>query len=150
VGRPEVVASWLKYGRKLDSPPVLTDLPAFIKSWWLWWTNLQPDWRKTADGTLLRDVDGDWLSLRKGGNNGFFMIVLTLSWWLRAIDGVVEAEGEISKAFSDVNWVLDHLLSLKRARDEIMDDESVKKRWGPFSSILLSMVLYMKMFCRKI
>jgi hypothetical protein len=77
----------------------------------------------------LREINGDWLSIRKGGSNGFFIIILTLSWWLNAGAGVVDADPEFARALEDVSWVLDHLISSsKRVHDEEIDDRNAKRR----------------------
>ncbi len=43
-----------------------------------------------------------WESLRRGGTNGFFMIVLALSWWVGAMGGIVDDPGLLD----DVTWVV--------------------------------------------
>jgi len=81
------------------------------------------------DKILLREVHGDWLNIHKGGTNRFFMVILTLAWWLRAIAGVVDADPKFARALEDVSWVLDHLISpSKWAYDEVVDDRIIKKR----------------------
>jgi hypothetical protein len=128
-GRPDIVAQWLKNGRKLDLPPVISDLESFVKSWWFWWTNLQPEWQKGSGEILSREINGGWSSICKGGSNGFFMVVLTLAWWLDGINGVT-GDDEFSKALNEVNWVLDNLLSSsKRTCDEELDKGAIKKRY---------------------
>ena len=82
-----------------------------------------------SDQTLLKEVNGDWLNIRKGGSNGVFIVILTLAWWLHASNGVVDADPEFARALEDVSWVLDHLISpSKRPHDEEIDDRTAKKR----------------------
>jgi hypothetical protein len=65
-------------------------------------------------GNLLREVDvGElWVETRKGSINGFFNIVVSLSWWMLALAG---ASGEEANEFlitlKDVLLVLDQMLA---------------------------------------
>jgi hypothetical protein len=103
-----VVAPWLKSGRKYDTPPDIPDRAKYAAAWWTWWIAQQPKWREARK--LLRDTrKGEtWSQLRRGGNNGIFMLIVSLSWWLGAIG---EPSNDVLKAIGDVSWVLDQLLA---------------------------------------
>jgi hypothetical protein len=107
-GRPNVVAPWLKSGRKYDTPPNIPDHAKYAAAWWTWWIAHQPEWREARK--LLQDTHkGEkWSQLCRGGSNGIFMLILSLSWWLGAIG---EPSADILKAIRDVSWVFDQLLA---------------------------------------
>jgi hypothetical protein len=93
--------------------PKLTNLLDYTTSWQKWWRELQPKWRLLADGTLSREVPNEgeeWEMIYRGGANGFFMIVLTLSWWVAALDGHVDEE--LRNVLDDITWVVGHLVDL--------------------------------------
>src|SRR5216684_864424 len=103
--RPGEVATWLKNGRKYGFTPTITNPTKYKVSWQKWWQGLQPKWHQLDDGTLLQEVPEmgeQWESLQRGGTNGFFMIVLALSWWVGAMGGIVDDLGLLD----DVTWVV--------------------------------------------
>jgi hypothetical protein len=124
---------WLKNGRKYYSPPKIENIDEFSKSWWVWWRALQPKWRIMTDGSLLKQLpeDGEtWANIYKGGSNGFFMLILTLAWWLVAINGNTEEDG-FNLALVDTMWVLDGMIAMpshKRGSDELDSEGVTKKR----------------------
>jgi len=105
--RPNAVQVWFKYGRKYDQLPKITDMAHYEDCWWNWWHHLQPVSRKGSDGKWLKKVDNgeEWKNIKKGGPSGFFIIMLTLSWWLK-LSGMGE---KFQVAVDDVVWVLDQL-----------------------------------------
>jgi hypothetical protein len=107
-GRPNVVAPWLKSGRKYDTPPNIPDHAKYATAWWTWWITHQPKWHEAQK--LLRDTHKgeEWSQLCRGGSNGIFMLILSLSWWLGVIG---ELSNDILKAIRDVLWVFDQLLT---------------------------------------
>ncbi|KAI0713991.1 hypothetical protein C8Q76DRAFT_601935, partial [Earliella scabrosa] len=107
--RPEEVKFWIARGRKYDNPPKIKSLPAFIASWRKWWSRLQPAERRSDESVwpLLRNPPADaasWSDVRRGGCNGLFMVLMTLSWWLRALDEGGDT-AELRSAVEDVTWV---------------------------------------------
>lgn len=105
-------------------PDVTHYVNSFATSWEGWYTHLQPDWRietladDDADGmSLTRDppedaVISDWPELKKGSQNGFFLLLLSLGWWgLGASDQGEDALGRWGYAFDDLRWVLEFLVS---------------------------------------
>lgn len=115
-GRPEAVREWLKYGRKYNIPPALGNIDSFIKSWWTWWQMLQPEWRKSGNGSATEMTrvappgDPDWSNTAKTGTNGLLIVMMTLSWWMGAVTGT-DCWGAFCVALDDVSFVLDQIIS---------------------------------------
>ncbi|KAJ8472367.1 hypothetical protein ONZ51_g8553 [Trametes cubensis] len=112
--RPMQVRQWIQAHRQYEKPPTVK-ATEYGATWVLWWRELQPEIRLDAAGGLQRPpVDvlkgGSWGVLRRGGPNGFFLVLLALSWWVKsAVDG-----RDVKNAFAmveDVLWVLDTMLS---------------------------------------
>ncbi|KAI0038272.1 hypothetical protein FA95DRAFT_1457067, partial [Auriscalpium vulgare] len=85
--RPLAVASWFKEGRHYDKWPTIKKASAFGRTWRQWWIKMNPAWRVgKQDWPLCRDVVAEetWPELRKGGRNGFVIVLLTLVWWTAA------------------------------------------------------------------
>ncbi|TFK79908.1 hypothetical protein K466DRAFT_504802, partial [Polyporus arcularius HHB13444] len=105
--RPEEVARWISGGRSYDKVPVPDSLDRYATQWKSWWTKLQPACRKSAKGWPLPQVcpdnDAEWDGLRRGGCNGFFIIVMALAIWASALDD--ESAEEFLEIVEDVTWV---------------------------------------------
>lgn len=123
-GRPKVVDDWLKRHRDLgDMPDVTHYLRSFADSWEEWYISLQPKWRiPDSDGNI--DIESlivdpptdtqtsDWLALRKGSQNGIFLLILTLGWWgLGASDQGDKELTRWASAFDDLRFVMEFLLN---------------------------------------
>jgi hypothetical protein len=99
-----------------------------------WWISLQPASRGGVQ--LLREVDvGEvWLETRKGSINGFFNVVVSLSWWMEALTSDEESSKFLT-TLKDVLWVLDCMLkpnATKRGRDasdDLEEGENIAKRY---------------------
>ncbi|KAH7917876.1 hypothetical protein BV22DRAFT_989237, partial [Leucogyrophana mollusca] len=90
--RPEEIGAWIRGGRHFEKCPTIEDEKTFADGFEQWWISLQPAWRCTSDDdepvtsihSLLNDIpseDVDWPELAKGTCNGFFMVLLGLTWW---------------------------------------------------------------------
>ena len=76
--------------------PRITNLPKYKASWQKWWHGLQPKWHQLEDGTFLQEVPNageEWEGLWQGGPNGFFMVISSLSWWVKAANGKADDIG---------------------------------------------------------
>jgi hypothetical protein len=124
--RPKEVGVWIKNARKYKAF-VIDDIKVFSRSWWTWWEGLQPEWRIAAGRPFSQKVplgEVSWESLFKSGCNGFFIVVLTISWWLTAVKGNLDDE-DFSQAFSDVLWTTDCIISGQSGK-RLGDHDSLK------------------------
>ena len=82
---PDVVSAWIK-SKKKNSPPEI-DVEEFMSSFMAWWIALQPGWRLADDGSFNYEMpkDEDWHVLHKGGLARLYIVVVALSWWIRAL-----------------------------------------------------------------
>jgi hypothetical protein len=100
--------------------PKIIKVTEYGQSWWMWWKTLQPKWRDIGEGKLSREVpEGEeWSQICRGGANGFFMIVLTLGWWIMAADQNTEqrTDENLCLAMEDVEWVLDRMVMLIKSQ----------------------------------
>jgi hypothetical protein len=91
-------------------------------SWWKWWEGLQPP-TCLKGGELIRELaceleSDSWEETRKGSQNGFFTVLLTLAWWRKAAAAASDVV-HFKAAFDNVSWVADCMLRAgKRARDD--------------------------------
>ena len=124
--RPQEVALWIKchLKKKHEAVSVLPDEygPRFVA----WWRSIQPSWRTLPDGGYAKATpdDENWASLGKGGSAGLYIVVMALSWWIRALDltGVNSTAWDV---VDDVLWVVQQIRlknnvpnNGKRARNE--------------------------------
>lgn len=116
-----MVADWIRAHRRFDSiPPEPEFLDQYITDWLSWWKSLQPAWRaQLPDYDRTVPEDAEWPELMKGGANGFFLIVFTLTWW--TVHAVTEEQSEGGKkAFLDVAFVLKQM-TIKLARENSVE-----------------------------
>lgn len=138
--RPAEIGWWLKRHRKLASvPPLKTS--HYIGQFREWWKVLQPPNRDMSgsDWPPPRDLpeDSDWSSLCRTGSNGFFIVMMALSWWAHHITSPASVV-EFDSMAEDVNWAVRMMLKLvttnsaKRSHSDLMtddqEDQSPKKR----------------------
>jgi hypothetical protein len=124
--RPEEISRWINGGRKVA--PVIKDLNRFVAAWKGWWASLQPASRRLAGHKLCQVVEAGekWEELRKGTINGFFTVVISLTWWFPLIKNA--AQGKVFKETVDeVLWVLEWLVESrmsgkKRASGSAQED----------------------------
>lgn len=100
--------------RKLQKIPAIKSTAAFVKNWWLWWTQLQPSWREhDLEGRPILDgiVGGGWgKNLCRPGNNGVLLLLLSLVWWKEAASNV----GGWDLAVHDVAWTIAQMAQCSR------------------------------------
>ena len=90
---------------------------------------MQPTWRILPGGQYSRVVPADetWASLRKGGSAGLYVVVVALSWWVRAVEDVVD-QLDLCSVIGDLHWVIQQVRGLKRAEKRARSDaESARK-----------------------
>jgi len=81
-GRPPIVEEWIRRARSPTWRPVIADLAKFERSFNLWWTSLQPEWRVSSAGETAVGQDvGGWENLRKPGLNGLLSLLAALFFW---------------------------------------------------------------------
>lgn len=117
--RPSEFKAWTSKNKKLSYIPPFK-VSEFAVRWRVWWESLQPVWRDNEDWPPHRDVpeDEDWLQLRKGGPNGLFHVIISLTWWAAQCHTKKDRLAYTS-AQEDVVWVLQlvysYLADLKQA-----------------------------------
>ncbi|KAJ7073546.1 hypothetical protein B0H15DRAFT_792692 [Mycena belliarum] len=131
-GRPAEVSAWVTAARGLRKGalangvgPEIKLLSDFDMTWWSWWGNLQPGWRRKdmqTPGRFVRDTypeDGrdTWDTLRHPGQNGVLSLVATLYWWGMkvAADGGRADQESWTEAVTDVKWMLSGLRAANMA-----------------------------------
>jgi len=95
---------------------------------------MQPSWRKNVNIGHETPRGESWDTLRKGGTAGIYVVVMGLSWWIKAQG--VERDAEAWLAVDDVSWVIEEmkkpakLVSAKRMHDgaEADEDEGHKRK----------------------
>ncbi|KAF7982531.1 hypothetical protein HWV62_28154 [Athelia sp. TMB] len=113
--RPTQIGVWINANRPWNKiPPIGPGASEdYSTSWWLWWRSLQPEWRRLDLSCDLRGHGGsdwNWDESRKGSQNGFSIVILSLGWWFA---GLKTAKGKwgCGSAMKDVEWVLDQMLA---------------------------------------
>jgi hypothetical protein len=131
VDRPSEIDRWINGGRK--ATPKIIDLAGFIGNWRKWWVHLQPESREKRKLRRIVQPGEAWEELRKGGVNGVFNVVVSLSWW-SAVSQTATQQKAFHEMVEDVSWVLDEMIrtvdhaSKKRASDDSGLDDAAKKR----------------------
>ncbi|RDX40784.1 hypothetical protein OH76DRAFT_1365665, partial [Lentinus brumalis] len=110
-GRPPAIRHWLQINRRdYHKRPPIDNEEEFSKSWWVWWTSLQPEWRQLdARGRpVMNDtVADDWEPLTRPGLNGLLIVLLSLLWWKEIATQATEPDWD--QAARDVSWVVMHM-----------------------------------------
>ena len=83
--------------------PLPTDVASYGCEWQKWWKELQPSWRGDSLSQKA-PPDVNWSSLSYGGTTGLVLVVLALSWWICARNGVWD--DDIALVVDDVKWAL--------------------------------------------
>lgn len=114
---PKALVNWIrKQKRCLTRSPKIPDVDVFGASWRVWWTGLQPEWRRKSrrggnTWPLKRTpfpAHEEWLELRYRGQDGLGLVLLSLGWWATCVQSSKDRKGWNS-AVDDVLWVLQHL-----------------------------------------
>lgn len=135
--RPSQVKYWISRARKYTIVPDLEGVPRYAATLLSWWDSIQPAWRR-GDGSRPQaiyvnrnpdkdeDVD-DWAELKKGGPNGFFIILLAFSWWGRSDEKDIQ---EWNIATADLRRCLERMSvsSEKRPPPQVGEVSTAEKR----------------------
>lgn len=104
----------MKNARKLNRYPKILKPADYIIMWRQWWLSLQPDWRlEGVSWPPSREIPegGHMSTVACSGPNGFFLVLLSLSWWGKLVaDGLADST-EFEMAIDDVFFVLSHVVS---------------------------------------
>jgi len=100
---------------------------------------MQPTWRKGE--SLLRNppAKANWDALKRGGSNGFALVVMALLWWVNPLNPGQKRCARLSAVVEDLTWVLSQLLAtmskgdanvsnLKRPGSEDKENEPPTKK----------------------
>ncbi|KAH9885592.1 hypothetical protein C8Q73DRAFT_624379, partial [Cubamyces lactineus] len=85
--RPEEIKHWISRGRRYDRLPIVKSTAQYASAWKAWWISMQPLCRMPEGGaawpprSITPKAAGQWDSLRVGGTNGIFIVVVSLAIW---------------------------------------------------------------------
>ena len=133
--QPDSVTPWIKRHIQKKHEPIEVEENDYGPQFCAWWTAIQPTWRILPGGQYSREVPDNetWASLRKGGSAGLFVVVVALSWWVRAAGDVVD-QSRLRSVIGDLHWVVQQVRGLKQAekrgRSEV--DSARKGKWYVF------------------
>ncbi|PBK59165.1 hypothetical protein ARMSODRAFT_1027662 [Armillaria solidipes] len=136
VDRPKPIGDWINRARterfRLQAPKSGVDpVRDFEAKFWLWWSQLQPEFRQRDESEVTlaldheghadRKSEGDWGMLRLPGMNGWVSVMAALCFWAWLLKGMSEnghrekaaaarARENWLSALEDVDFVLGRLL----------------------------------------
>lgn len=58
-----------------------------------------------------------WAETKKGGLNGFYNVVVSLSWWMTAVKTDPE-RAEFDAALADALWVLNQMVDRRQSNQD--------------------------------
>ena len=134
--RPREVGYWIKKHIRKKQDPVIVTPTEYGPRYVAWWKSMQPSWRVLSDGAYSKAIPADetWSNLRKGGSAGLYIIVMALSWWVRAVGQGNEGLAAFAMV-DDICWVLQQLCEngnipqrAKRAHSELEDSGRDKRQ----------------------
>ncbi|PPQ76963.1 hypothetical protein CVT24_009373 [Panaeolus cyanescens] len=128
--RPNEVQVWIKRKKPFKSTPVSVDPNTYATQFNSWWFGLQPSWRSAKSAKKVEDVlrintklDREhWNSVLKGGNNGLYVVVMALSWWLRSDPASVD----VWPVVDDVRWVIQRVTRVLESEFAVESTSSSK------------------------
>jgi hypothetical protein len=126
--RPSEIEKFMRYGRKWGSKMELGEAigpcaleETFSHRWWDWWTLVQPEGRKLANGDLRRADEvatKDWEEIAKmAGRNGVLLYMGGLLWWGEAAAAAPESEDLLK----DWRLAVDDVAAVLRGAREAVD-----------------------------
>ncbi|KAL1711726.1 hypothetical protein EV715DRAFT_214934 [Schizophyllum commune] len=117
--KPGLLNHWIQAGRAARSKksPRVSDIDAFARETWAWWSAMQPEWRTVdpnARSDPSRDVTGEgWgAALDVRGQNGMLSVVACACWWGIALEGgTLERCRSWLRFMNDVTWVINQMIA---------------------------------------
>lgn len=137
--RPEEWSKWTskaRHGiRQYHITPPIKDVELFGITFMKWWHQIQPHFRQNGAELLplpnltpTSDGDGSsWVNIRKGGPNGFVVIILLLSWWGQCAVSGTETETQWRDTTADVRRVIQTMMNVSSKRPA-PDEASVSNK----------------------
>ncbi|KAI0326027.1 hypothetical protein GY45DRAFT_1259762 [Cubamyces sp. BRFM 1775] len=113
--RPEEIRVWCRNSRDYEKLPKIKSAKQYGTVWRQWWEALQPTSRGEKTWPLPRIQPpnaSEWDLVRRGGCNGFFLVIMGLAWWLLAALNGKEGAEDALEAVEDVSWVCRTLLKV--------------------------------------
>ena len=102
---------------------------------------MQPEWRyidTDTSETLKQETPAneDWAALKKGGSAGMYVVVIGLSWWVKAQTTGPDHSNDAWSMVGDLLWVFREISkinppgpsSAKRAHDDDEEETQAKKK----------------------
>lgn len=111
-GHLEAFAQWFKEGRQ-PRGVTIKNIGAFADTFYSWYHSLQPPKRGSEGRERVNIPSASWLSIRRPGKNGTYLILVGLAWIARHIhsdgdgDGNESLRGGWAQVVEDVAWVLE-------------------------------------------
>ena len=139
--QPQEVSDWIRSKKKDMVPSVV---PAqFGNQFSDWWMMMQPGWQKDDVHSVITlilycdtPLGENWQGLRKGGTAGIYIVIMALSWWIKAQQ--TECDTKAWSAVEDISWVLHQMKQTKvsrvapkkqaRKQDQKEQEESQQKK----------------------
>lgn len=107
--RPVFVGDWIQRARISTYRPNIPDFDDAGEKFTTWWASLQPQWRVSDDGSLIRSC-GSWEDLRRPGVNGLLSVLAALFFWGAAAGG---KDSRWDEAVADVVWAFGEAIGSK-------------------------------------
>ncbi len=105
-GRPAPYQVWFRYGRPATPPAI--NLATFPDEFKAWWRSIQPPERGSEGiGRPLAFSSEAWARVRKATQSGFYLVIIGLMWWRKAIATAGNGGRELrdwQKIVDDVAW----------------------------------------------
>lgn len=119
--RPLIITEWIGK-RQYTKPRGVTS--QYIKDWYAWYKELQPQGRCIGDRSSTAH---EWKQLKRGGPLGFFLILVSLTFWPSARAGNVALSNSHKRALDDVAWVLTTMLNDMQHQRRSSNEESAQR-----------------------
>jgi hypothetical protein len=107
--RPQEVSMWIKSKKKDVVPSVKHGL--YRKRFVAWWNSLQLSWRNGGKSLGRSAPLGEtWEGLRKCGTAGIYLIIIEVSWWIKAQG--LERDDDAWLAVEDILWAIGEMMNI--------------------------------------